>query len=61
MTDLFRDAVDVLRENDRGRYTIPTKALYPFQWNWNSCLTALGPRHFDESRGWTEVVTLFAH
>lgn len=61
MTDLFRAAVDILRENDRGTYTIPTKGLYPFQWNWDSCLTALGQSHFDESRAWTEIETLFAH
>jgi glycogen debranching enzyme len=61
MTDLFRTAIDILRENDRGTYTIPTKGLYPFQWNWDSCLTALGQSHFDESRAWTEIETLFAH
>ena len=54
-------AVAVLRENDRGTYTVPTKGLYPFQWNWDSCLTALGQRHFDEARAWTEIETLFAH
>ena len=54
-------AVDVLRENDRGTYTVPTRGLYPFQWNWDSCLTALGQRHVDEARAWTEIETLFAH
>ena len=54
-------AVDVLRQNDRGTYTVPTKGLYPFQWNWDSCLTALGQRHVDEARAWTEIETLFAH
>lgn len=54
-------AVEVLKENDRGAYTVPTKGLYPFQWNWDSCLTALGQRHFDEDRAWTEIETLFAH
>ncbi|MBW6506582.1 MAG: hypothetical protein K0B00_07530 [Rhodobacteraceae bacterium] len=54
-------AKDILRENDRGSYTVPTKGLYPFQWNWDSCLTALGQRHFDEARAWTEIETLFAH
>jgi hypothetical protein len=29
-------AVEILRENDRGDYTVPTKGLYPFQWNWDS-------------------------
>lgn len=59
--DLIDRATDVLKENDRGTYTIPTKGLYPFQWNWDSCLTALGQRHFDEDRAWTEIETLFAH
>lgn len=61
MTSLTQRAIDILRENDRGTYTVPTKRLYPFQWNWDSCLTALGQRHFDESRAWTEIETLFAH
>ncbi|MBZ0229080.1 MAG: hypothetical protein K8F58_11620 [Bauldia sp.] len=58
---LLASAEAILRDNDRGGYTIPTKGLYPFQWNWDSCLTALGQRHFDEARAWTEVETLLAH
>lgn len=54
-------AVEVLKENDRGGYTVPTNGLYPFQWNWDSCLTALGQAFFDEARAWTEIETLFAH
>ena len=61
MTDLTDAAIAILKENDRGTYTVPTKGLYPFQWNWDSCLTALGQRHFDEARAWTEIETLFAH
>ncbi|MDR7124802.1 hypothetical protein [Pseudotabrizicola sp. 4114] len=61
MTTLSENAIEILRENDRGSYTVPTKGLYPFQWNWDSCLTALGQRHFDEARAWTEIDTLFAH
>ena len=56
-----QDAIAVLRENDRGRYNVPTKGLYPFQWNWDSCFTALGQSHFDLDRAWTEIETLFAH
>jgi len=58
---IFDHAVEVLRENDRGTYTVPTKGLYPFQWNWDSCLTALGQSHVDEARAWTEIETLFEH
>lgn len=60
-TAIFEQAVAVLRANDRGSYTVPTEGLYPFQWNWDSCLTALGQSHYDESRAWTEIATLFAH
>lgn len=58
---MMREAKAILSENDRGAYTVPTKGLYPFQWNWDSCLTALGQRHFDERRAWTEVETLLAN
>ncbi len=58
---LFASAEAILRDNDRGTYTVPTKGLYPFQWNWDSCLTALGQRHFDERRAWTEIETLLAN
>jgi hypothetical protein len=61
MNALSDNAIEILRENDRGTYTVPTKGLYPFQWNWDSCLTALGQRHFDEARAWTEIETLMAH
>ncbi len=62
MTDsLHSAAIDILKANDRGSYTVPTKGLYPFQWNWDSCLTALGQRHFDPARALTEIETLFAH
>lgn len=58
---VFAHAAEVLAENDRGHYTVPTKGLYPFQWNWDSCLTALGQAQIDEDRAWTEIETLFAH
>jgi hypothetical protein len=58
---IYNHAVEVLKENDLGTYTVPTKGLYPFQWNWDSCLTALGQSHYDEARAWTEIETLFAH
>ncbi len=49
------------REGESGRYTVPTDRLYPFQWNWDSCLAALGLAEFDEARAWEEIRTLFAH
>lgn len=58
---LIAQAQDVLRRNDRGTYTVPTHGLYPFQWNWDSALSALGFSRFDETRAWTEIETLMAH
>ncbi len=58
---LRSEAIAVLKENDRGRYTVPSKGLYPFQWNWDSCFTALGQSHYDLERAWVEIETLFAH
>lgn len=58
---IYDNAIEVLRENDQGNYTVPTKGLYPFQWNWDSCLTALGQFHYDEARAWTEIETLMAN
>ena len=54
-------AVEILRMNDLGSYTVPTHGLYPFQWNWDSALSALGLFHIDEDRAWREIETLFAH
>lgn len=59
--DLIEQARAVLVRNDRGDYTVPTHGLYPFQWNWDSALSALGFSHFDEARAWREIETLFRH
>ena len=59
--ELIQAARQVLCDNDRGTYTVPTQGLYPFQWNWDSALSALGFAHFDEPRAWTEIETLMAH
>ena len=62
MSDALIDAARaILQRNDRGTYTVPTHGLYPFQWNWDSCLSALGFGHFDEARAWSEIGTLFDH
>ena len=58
--ELKQQAVETLRGNDRGDYTVPTgTGLYPAQWNWDSCLVALGLAQFDEPRAVAEIETLF--
>lgn len=52
-------AAEILRRNDRGGYTVPNGAIYPFQWNWDSAFVALGFAELDISRAWQEIETLF--
>lgn len=57
--NLDTQARSILKENDLGGYTIPTKGLYPYQWNWDSAFVARGFQTFDPDRAWTEIETLF--
>ena len=52
-------AIEILKTNDRGGYTIPTSRLYPYQWNWDSAFAALGFATFDRPRAWREIELLF--
>ncbi|GAA0775482.1 hypothetical protein E1180_12700 [Roseibium denhamense] len=54
------EARNILIQNDRGGYTIPTAGLYPYQWNWDSAITAMGFAEFDIGRAWQELETLFS-
>ena len=58
--ELDEAARDVMRRNDKGRYTIPTSGLYPYQWNWDSAFAAMGFAEFDIERAWLELDTLMA-
>jgi hypothetical protein len=56
--DLRAAATNVLRGNDSGSYTVPSRSIYPHQWNWDSALAALGWAELDPGRAWTELETL---
>ncbi|WP_300036829.1 hypothetical protein [uncultured Roseobacter sp.] len=58
MTELTERARNILRQNDKGGYTLPTHGLYPYQWNWDSAFAAWGFSTFDPARGWQELETL---
>jgi glycogen debranching enzyme len=53
------EARQILVGNSRGGYTVPSPKLYPFQWNWDSAITALGWAEFDIDRAFCEVEKLF--
>jgi glycogen debranching enzyme len=55
---LAERALGVLRGNDTGTFFKPGPRLYPFQWNWDSALVALGLAGVDPARGRTEVRSL---
>jgi hypothetical protein len=56
--DLRMSAENVLRGNDNGGYTVPSRATYPHQWNWDSALAALGWAELAPARAWRELETL---
>ncbi|MEQ8778080.1 MAG: hypothetical protein RIE06_00350 [Roseibium album] len=59
IAELDQTARSILIENDQGGYTVPTKGLYPYQWNWDSVFVALGFATFDQDRAWREIEMLF--
>lgn len=55
---LLENATEVLRQNDKGSYTVPAPDLYPHQWLWDSCFIAIGLRHLDIERAQKEILSL---
>ncbi len=53
-------AKEIMSGNDKGHYTIPTKGLYPYQWNWDSAFAAIGFAGISMDRAWIELETLMA-
>jgi hypothetical protein len=49
------EAVAILKQNDRGDWTMPAAGIYPHQWLWDSCFVAIGLRHLDIERAKTEL------
>ena len=58
-TEIDTRAIETLKANDRGGFTVPTSRLYPYQWNWDSAFVALGFATFDRTRAWRELECLF--
>ena len=48
----------MLKSNDLGTWTRPAPGLYPHQWLWDSCFTAIGLGHYDTARARQELVSL---
>ncbi|WP_106977017.1 MGH1-like glycoside hydrolase domain-containing protein [Streptomyces sp. NRRL S-920] len=53
-------AAEVLWTNWTGTSTVPSRALYPHQWSWDSAFIAIGLRHLSPLRAQLELETLLA-
>jgi hypothetical protein len=49
---------EVLQKNWHDSYTIPAEGLYPHQWLWDSCFSAIGWRHIDIEKAQLELRSL---
>ena len=58
--NLSQSARELLCENDRGGYTVPSDGLYPYQWNWDSAFVSRGLATFHPARAWREIDMLMA-
>jgi mannosylglycerate hydrolase len=52
-------ALEVLEANWRGASTVPSPALYPHQWSWDSACIAIGYSHLNQARAEQELRSLF--
>lgn len=53
-------AKQIIRENWRDGFTIPTSRLYPFQWMWDSGFVALGTSTYNVEMSMTEINNMFS-
>ena len=57
---LEAEARAVLDANWLGASTLPSRTLYPHQWNWDSAFIAIGRSWYDQDRAQQELRSLFA-
>jgi len=58
MQDVSSEAKRVLKHNDLGDWTRPAPNVYPHQWLWDSCFSAMGWAHIDIDRAQRELFSL---
>lgn len=56
---LIEDCETVLRTNDFGKYTVPSREIYPHQWLWDSSFIAIGLASIDVDRAKQEIESIF--
>ncbi len=56
---MFIDAINIINNNYKDKFTIPSENLYPFQWNWDSAFSSLAIHSFNKKKSWDEIYSLF--
>ena len=56
---MINKAKNILNKNSYNTFTVPNIQLYPFQWNWDSLVSALGISTYNLDRSLIEIETLF--
>lgn len=56
--ELLKLCKKVLKDNDRGKHTVPASGFYPHQWLWDSCFIAIGLSHYNIKRAQQEILSL---
>ncbi len=57
--DLVARARAVLDANWRGRWTVPSRSLYPHQWSWDAAFIAIGRSWVEQDRAQRELESIF--
>lgn len=60
MKKLQEQAIEILKKNWRGGFTVPTDKLYPFQWNWDSGFVMLGQQYYDLENAISELRSMLS-
>ncbi|BCB74191.1 trehalase family glycosidase [Phytohabitans flavus] len=58
--ELRDQAIEVLDANWERDHSVPSRALYPHQWSWDSAFTAIGLAHHRPERAWRDLRSLFS-
>ena len=60
MDQLIKKCTETLNGNWRNGFTVPSSKLYPFQWDWDSAIVAVGMSHHNLDFAIKEIETLFS-
>lgn len=55
---LQKQAIQILKKNWQGSFSIHCKGFYPFQWEWDSRFLYIGLAYFDITKVKKEIFTL---